>query len=187
MNSYIDLPQGYREILHIDLQKDKKLMIAVNVIAVVIILAMVAAASFFVPVTGFFTFDLRQLLLLCVGFIIYMVLHELVHGVFMKHYSGAKVNYGFTGMYAFAASDAYYCRRHYVVIALAPIVVWGIVLGIINFLVPMQWFYVVYWLQMGNISGAAGDIYVTARFSKLPEDILVRDTGVAMTVFSREG
>lgn len=187
MNSYTQLPEGYREILHIDLQKDKKLMLIVNVLAIVVMVVMIGAAACFVPVTDLFTLDLWQLAVLCLGYIAYMVLHELVHGIFMHRYSGTKVKYGFTGGYAFAASDAYYCRKHYTVIGLAPIVIWGIVLVILNFAVPMSWFYVVYLIQAGNVSGAAGDLYVTWRLKKLPEDILVYDTGVAMTVFSREG
>ena len=187
MKSYTQLPEGYREILHIDLQNDKKLLWLVNGIALVITAVMLAVMVPLVSVRYLFAiYELKKLLVLCVGFVVYMVLHELVHGITMRHYSDAKVKYGFTGMYAFAGSDAYYCRKHYIVIALAPIVVWGIVLGILNFLVPISWFYVVYFIQVGNISGAAGDLYVTWRFRKLPGDILVHDTGVAMTVFSHE-
>ena len=192
MTSYVALPQGYREILHIDLQKDNKLMLIVNALALIIGVVMIVPACMIVPVNTFFDYDhmpamLMKLVVLAVGFIAYMVLHEAVHGIAMKRYSEAKVRYGFTGMYAFAGSDGYYCRKHYIIIALAPIVVWGIVLGILNFVVPTSWFYVVYFLQVGNVSGAAGDLYVTWRFRKLPADILVRDTGVAMTVYSAQG
>ena len=41
-------------------------------------------------------------------------------------------------------------------------------------------------LQIANVSGAAGDVYVTLRLLRLPRDLLVRDTGVAMTVYSAE-
>jgi len=46
---------------------------------------------------------------------------------------------------------------------------------------------VIFFLQITNISGAAGDIYVAAKFSRFPADILVKDTGVDMTVYSCEG
>ena len=192
MNSYKELPQGYREILHIDLQKDKKLMLIVNVLGLVVMVVMFAIAVCFVPVTTFFDYgNTNQMMLkpavLCIGFVVYLVAHEAVHGIVMRHYCDAKVCFGFTGMYAFAASGAYYCRKHYIVIALAPIVVWGIVLGILNFMVPISWFYVIYFIQVGNISGAAGDLYVTWRLRKMPGDILVQDDGVSMTVFSAEG
>lgn len=40
-------------------------------------------------------------------------------------------------------------------------------------------------LQAGNIGGAAGDIYVTARLWKEPDTVRVRDTGVDVTVYDR--
>ena len=192
MRSYTDLPAGYREILHIDLQKDKKLMLIVNILAALLMIAMFAAAIPYVPISTMFDFgDITGMwvktMTMCIGFVAYMFLHEAVHGIVMRHYCDAKVTFGFTGMYAFAASKAYYCRKHYIVIALAPIIVWGILLGILNFMVPNQWFYVVYFIQAGNISGAAGDLYVSWRMSRLPKDILVQDDGVSMTVFSAEG
>ena len=104
----------------------------------------------------------------------------------MKIFGTKKVKYGFTGMYAYAGSDDYYDKKSYIIIALAPIVVWGIVLAIINVLVPYEWFWVVYLIQLINLSGAAGDLFVTVRFSKMPKDILVRDYGVGMTVYSAE-
>ena len=97
-----------------------------------------------------------------------------------------KVKYGFTGLYAFAGSQDYYGKKAYIFIALAPVILWGIVLGTINPFVPVQWFWVVYMLQIINLSGAAGDLFVTVRFSRLPKDILVRDYGVGMTVFSQQ-
>ena len=56
----------------------------------------------------------------------------------------------------------------------------------INALVPTSWFWVVYFLQVCNISGAAGDMFVTVKFAKMPEDILVKDSGVGMVVYSRK-
>ncbi len=53
-------------------------------------------------------------------------------------------------------------------------------------IVPDEWFWIAYIIQIANISGAAGDLYVTARFTRLPKDILVRDSGVAMEVYSKE-
>ena len=189
MNSYKELPAGYREILHIDLQKDQKLMLIVNFLGAILMAIMLVPAAFMVPFTTLFDYsEMGQFIwkmgAMALGFVTYMVLHEAVHGIVMRHYCDTKVTFGFTGVYAFAASKAYYCKKHYIVIALAPIVVWGIVLGILNFLVPISWFYVVYLIQLGNISGAAGDLYVTWRFRKLPGDILVQDDGVSMTVYS---
>lgn len=192
MKALNQLPVGYKEILSINLQKDKKLALLINLISLAVMVLMAVIMHFHIPITemydfsdGIFIYWLR-IASIVFGMVIYMFLHEAVHGIAMKICGTKKVKYGFTGMYAFAGSDDYYDKKSYIVIALAPIVVWGIILGIINCLVPESWFWVIYFIQIFNISGAAGDLYVTAKFSKLPKDILVHDCGVGMTVYSAE-
>ena len=185
------LPDGYGQIYEIDLQKNKKKMLLVNGIAFLISVLMVVPMCFYIPITELFSFE-KGILQYFIRFaalfglsIVYMVLHELVHGITMKLCGTKKVKYGFTGLYAFAGSDDYYDKKSYITIALAPVVLWGVVIAIINCFMPREWFWVVYFLQIMNISGAAGDMYVTFKFSKMPKDILVRDHGVGMKVYSK--
>ena len=185
------LPDGYSQIYEIDLQKNKKKMFLVNGIALLISVLMVVSMCFYIPITELFSFE-KGILQYFIRFaalfglsIVYMVLHELVHGITMKLCGTKKVKYGFTGLYAFAGSDNYYDKKSYITIALAPVVLWGVVIAIINCFMPREWFWVVYFLQIMNISGAAGDMYVTFKFSKMPKDILVRDHGVGMKVYSK--
>ena len=188
--SYSELPQGYKEIFSVNLQKDKKRALWINISALAIAALMVIPAAICIPLSTLF--DLSEDLILhfiklaalAVGSIAYIILHELVHGITMKLFGTKKIKYGFTGLYAFAGSDDYYAKLPYTVIALAPVIFWGLVLLVLNFIVPQDWFWVVYIIQISNISGAAGDLYVTAKFSKMPSDILVKDSGVGMTVYS---
>ena len=191
MSCLSSLPEGYREIFSINLQKDKKAALLVNGIGLVIILALCVIGHLIVPISALLapyqgpgSYFARPLVLLG-GIIIYIILHELVHGIAMKYFGAGRVKFGFTGMYAFAGSEDYFYKKPYIVIALAPVVIWGAVLLVINCFVGDSWFWVVYLIQVTNLSGAAGDIYVTYKFSKMPEDILVRDAGVSMTVYSR--
>lgn len=189
--SYTALPDGYGEILAVDLQKNKKLSVIINVAALVIAAVMAIPAHFIVPIGTLF--DMSRGLgpyalrfgALMLGSVVYIVLHELVHGITMKLCGTKKIKYGFTGLYAFAGSDDYYSKKAYITVALAPVVVWGVVLAVLSALVPEAWFWVVYFIEISNISGAAGDFYVTARFSRLPDDILVGDYGVGMKVYGK--
>lgn len=190
MDNTTKLPTGYAQIFHLDMQKDKKLALMINAFALIIAVTMALPACFLVPFdslfylsggTMVFTYRLGALF---AGMVLYIVLHELVHGVFMKHFTGVRARYGFTGLYAYARSDAYFGKKHYIIIALAPVVILGAVLAVLNLVCPMDWFWAIYFLQITNISGAAGDFYVTYKFSQFPSDILVHDTGVAMTVYS---
>lgn len=191
MKRFQSLPEEYKEIYSIDLQKNKKLSVLVNTLALVIAAVLTVPMMFIVPVSSLFNMDngyapyLIRFAAIGVLIILYMVLHEIVHGIAMKMCGTEKVKYGFTGLYAFAGSEDYYDKKSYIFIALAPVVLWGIVLGIINFFVPTEWFWVVYIIQIINLSGAAGDLFVTVKFSRFPKDILVKDYGVGMHVFSK--
>ena len=87
--------------------------------------------------------------------------------------------------YAYAGSDAYFTRPAYVAIALAPVVVWGIVFAVLAACLPREWFPAVWLWQLVNISGAAGDFYCTCRILRAPRDTLVQDTGTAMTFYRK--
>ena len=190
MKSTNTLPEGYEKIYSVDLQKNKKMLFGINGLALLIMAIMIVPVCFYIPMITLFDMEKGILLyilrfaVLLLGGVVYIILHELVHGIAMKLCGTKKIKYGFTGMYAFAGSDDYYSKKPYIFIALAPVVLWGVVLLAINLLVPTEWFWVVYFIQIGNISGAAGDFFVTFKFSRMPSDILVKDYGVGMEVYS---
>lgn len=185
MNS-TQLPQGYEEAGRIDLQKDKKTAVLVNAMALVLAAATAAVGMVIHPLR-FELNGLLPLLVLVLGTIALFVVHELIHGIFMKRYSGQKPKYGFTGLYAYCGCEsAYFDRRSYMVIAWSPVVVIGIVLLLLNVLCPQEWFWGVYLFQIINISGAAGDCYVSFLMQKQHHSVLIRDTGVHMTYYIKQ-
>ena len=191
MKAVKNLPEGYREICTIDLLKNKKMALVVNLLAIVIAALLAIPMHYVVPISSLFSMEngMQSYMFRFVGMfvllILYMVLHELVHGIAMKMCGTKKVKYGFTGIYAYATSNDFYDKKTYIFIALAPVVLWGIILAVVNMFVSLEWFWVVYLIQISNLSGAAGDLYVTVKFLRLPSDILIRDFGVGMTVFSK--
>lgn len=192
MGAIENLPEGYKKVYSLNLKQDKKTAIIVNLLAVVISIILAVPMHFFVSIFSLFNMEngiesyVIRIVALCVFMILYIILHEAVHGIAMKICGTKKVRYGFTGLYAFAGSQDYYDKKSYIFIALAPIVFFGIVLAIINLLVPTEWFWVVYIIQAINISGATGDLFVTVKFSRQPKDIRIQDYGLGMTVFSKE-
>lgn len=192
MRSYTTLPEGYREIYALDMHEDKKLAVWVNLLSLAIAAVFAVPMLFVVP--WWATFDVTDgmagywiKLAAMLGLtLVYLVLHELVHGIAMRICGTKKIRYGVKGVYAFAASDDHYRKKPYIFIALAPVVLWGIVLAIVTPFVPASWFWVVYFVQLMNLSGAAGDLYVTVKFSRMPRDILIRDSGVGMVVYAKE-
>lgn len=191
MKAYRTLPESYTEKMHLNLQKDKKAMIIINVAGTVAMILVFIAGHFIVPLPAFFADDSApgifiRLFAALLGYAAYMIFHEMTHAAVMKAVGGGKVVFGFTGIYAFAGShEDYFDKIAYRCIALAPLCVWTIILFCIALALPDAWFWVIWFIQAGNIGGAAGDVYVTLKLWNQPPSILVKDTGIDMTVYDR--
>ncbi len=190
MKAYRSLPQGYGKKQVIDLQKDKKTALKVNIGGAAAMILTLLAGHFIVPVGEVFSAGIGAYFLrfgaLLLGYAAYIALHELTHAAVMKAVGGGSVKFGFTGLYAFAGSEEdYFDKGSYICVALAPLVLWGIIFGVLAAALPRDWFWVVWFLQAGNIGGAAGDVYVTGRTLKQKKTVLVRDMGVNMTMYDK--
>ena len=134
-------------------------MLLVNGIAVLIGVSMALLAHFCVaPISALFDFSdgigayFLRFSVLAVCSLLYIILHEAVHGAAMKLCGTKRIKYGFTGMYAFAGSDDYYPLLPYLFIALAPVLLFGVIFAVICAFAGGAWFWVVYVLQIINIS-----------------------------------
>ena len=113
----------------------------------------------------------------------YIPLHELTHGLFMHALSGVRPKYGLKLPYAYAGSDVFFDRPSHNVIALAPVVLWGVALQALIAALPEEWFWLLWAVQISNVSGSAGDFYCVIRLLRMPHGTLIRDTGTRMTVY----
>ncbi|MCI8497012.1 MAG: DUF3267 domain-containing protein [Clostridiales bacterium] len=196
------LPDGYVLYRELDLVKDRKLMLLANGLALLVMLVLAGVYLLLqVTLTGSVLFELPHwgdsywgimgpfLIFLIVLFgstALYMVLHELVHGVFIKRYCGKSAKYGFNGLYAFAGrDDMLFYKGPYIIIALAPVILFGILFFFLLLFASGIWFTGVYFLQMMNLSGAAGDLYACWVLRKVGPDALINDSGTSMRIYCR--
>ena len=104
MKAVVTLPEEYKEFYSIDLQKNKKMSLRVNLLSVIIAVILFVPMHFLVPISSLFVMDkglgsyVIRFIALIVLIITYMVLHELTHGIAMKICGTKKVKYGFTGL-----------------------------------------------------------------------------------------
>ena len=188
-------PNGYKLGKTIDLQNNKKQMILVNMASILIAIILVVPMIFLVPISGLFKLDTTgidglglyalRFLVLFVGSILYIVLHEATHGIVMKMFGAKKVKFGFTFIYAYAGTkEEYFKKWPYIIIALAPVTVFFIIFAAIcPFIYQTTWFWVVYFWQIQNLSGAAGDIIVSFMLLNKPKNSYILDEGTNMKVF----
>lgn len=185
-----ELPNDYTEIKKIDLAKNRKLAVLVNFLSFIIAVIVFGIGYFIVPLKISFVNYLNPfkplsvVLIMLVLMIIYTILHEITHGLFFKRYSGKKAQYGFNGLYAFAKCDAYFNKKEYLIIGLSPVVAFGVLCLLLNIILGSTLFWYIFAVQIMNLSGAAGDFYVSWLLRKMPEDILISDAGTSMTIYA---
>lgn len=187
-----NLPAGYRENERVNLQTDRKAALTVNGAGLVLALALLWSGTLMVPLRGAFSgdgpgFAVLRFAVILLEIVAYTVLHELTHAAVMKLCGAASVRFGFTGNYAYAGSEKdFFGKRAYRAVALAPLLVWGLLLTLALAVAPRGWFWMLWFIQIMNIAGSAGDLYVTLRFRSLPETAWIRDTGLEMAVYLPE-
>ncbi len=186
------LPEGYEKTLTVDMNKDKKLAFGINLAAIVlgaltVLLALpFKSLSMLFDISGGTAILFLRFALIIAGTVVYIFAHEFIHGYFIRLFTGAPATYGYNGLYAFAGSKWYFDKKSYMIVALAPIIIWGLVLSVVCVIVPRDFFWSAYFIQTLNISGAAGDLYITYKMLKLPPNILIRDSGTVMEIYSRQ-
>lgn len=188
------LPDGYKRRKKIDLQHNKKTALFVNLLSLQIFAVFLIPLFFIKSVPSLIkgmlsdasTESLTAAVFLCGGIILYLIAHELTHGLFMKIFGKAKVKFGITGFYAYTASMAYFNKRSYIITALAPVVIWSMILipcTVLTYLYSSIYFQVFYILEGANLAGSAGDMYMAVRIGRMEKNVLIKDSGTDMIVY----
>lgn len=193
-HSYKSLPEEYSLFKRVDLAKNKKEFLLVNGLSLLLFLLSFVPMLFLVSPAYIFRGEwwhpFLYLGMFLVGDLLYILLHEAIHGLFFCMFGGRPF-FGFTGGYAYTGCRSYFSKLAHLCIGLSPVVIWGAVIGVLCLfsllgVLPLSLFWIFYLIGCQNISGAAGDFYVAFLFSRMPKDILVLDDGVAMSVYAKE-
>ncbi|HSV86734.1 MAG TPA: DUF3267 domain-containing protein [Levilinea sp.] len=194
------LPENYAPAGTIDLSKDRRALVLMNVLAIGILagfgyLFMVIMIRLR-PVDGPATLNysitgplgiLLALLYITALYAVVIILHEAVHGIFFWLFTRTRPIFAFKIWYAYAAAPGWYLPRNlYAVVAISPLVVLSL-LGILLFLFIPGWMLMpVFLLITFNASGAVGDIVVLFWLFSKPPTCLAYDQGDAVTLYIRE-
>jgi len=177
------LPKTHEFSHQIDLKTNKKASLMIQVIFVFIALIMVTLAiAFQFPIQS----ELKAIpkIIITIGLvIIYMVVHELTHGIFIRILSKKKPKYAVRFPYLTTGSQSFFNKKSFVLITLAPVIIWGIILLFVISFVPQTLFMSFYVVLGLNFAGAAGDYVQVYYFFKLPKNALLQDDGNETKVY----
>ncbi len=182
------LPEGYREIYHID-ATSWKIAILMNLAAFVLMIVSLIVCIHLIHPTSF-SFTAGPLLITMAMLFVYMIAHELVHGAAYKLLTGQKLTYGFSGTVAFCGvPEIYVYRRTALISILAPFTVFSIAFIAAMILIPDVFHKILCaFLFSAHFGGCIGDLYdaMLYLFRFRDPDILMRDTGPAQTFYAKE-
>lgn len=186
--NYRTLPKGYRFAGTMDFNRNRRQIVAVLKLGLVLMLIPLAVGLFWHPPKpswrGFIEgWPLWTAMLAMLA--AYIPLHELTHGLSMFMLSGVRPNYGLRLPYAWCGSAVWFDRKSHVITALAPLIVWGVILQLLIYMLPDRWFWPLWAVQISNLSGSAGDIYCVWFLLRMEGDLLIQDTGTRMRIVRR--
>ena len=192
-----ELPDGYQPAKTVDVG-EKRFAILMN-LAATLLTALVGVGGFFLKFAGdpgsaipdlsnVWLFE-GWLFAILVSLIVYLVLHELTHGIVYKILTGEKLTFGLKLSCAFCGvPDVYVTRKTALLALLAPFTVFSVAFLVPFFLLSGSLsfsFLVLFSLHFG---GCAGDLYDTfLLLFRLKGNLLMRDTGPRQTFYIRSG
>lgn len=177
------LPAGYRPHGSVDLKRDRQQLLAVQVVAVLIVAVMVGPVLLLdlLPAGSWGTWV--TVAVTVAACLTYGAAHELTHGAALRLLCDARPTVAVRFPYLVTGSPAYLGRRSFAAVALAPSVVWGVVLLVLLVVVPAPWALTVFVVAVLNFAGSSGDYIQAYAAARLPPEALIQDDGRTTTVF----
>jgi hypothetical protein len=186
------LPAGYIQSGQIDLKKDKRLAILLNISAFILFIPMFYLLSGFTTlvrpdITNFSeTITIGKMLGALGLTVIVLILHEIIHGLFFWIFSRGMPVFALRPLYAYAGAPTWFFPKlQYAITALGPLVIIGAVGLLLLLLVPVSWILMIAFLVALNTGGAIGDVFVFIHLLKCSPTSFANDTGEVVTFFER--
>ncbi len=197
LNYYLELPEGYKVVKVVDAKEDKKFSFWMNLSATIIALVTIVSLFFIKKIDIFASIkdedDFKKLPIFLIGYFvlyfIYVVCHELVHGIAYKTLTKQKLTFGLTTTVAFCGvPNIYTTRRTSLIALLAPFVVFNLVFIPFIIMAPSNLYgFLTIVLFAGHFGGCSGDLYCTyLLLFKLPKNTIINDTGPKQTFYVNE-
>jgi hypothetical protein len=192
MKSTKCLPDNYRQDSILDLSKNKRLVVGLNVLGTILLLIFGAILLWLVSVLRYAAahrelfghFSLGLFLGVVGVSVLSVILHELIHGALFWHYTGEKAKFGFKGLYAYAAAPEWFIpRQKHVIIALGPLIGITTIGLLLLLIVPIETLPFLFFPIIVNLAGSIGDVVIVGWLLTKPPTAYVNDYGDGVSVY----
>lgn len=177
-----------KQIYSLNLLENKKLMLWLNVVAMVLFIFFIFLFGTLINALKYNTnldFNIIGIGLAMILYVVLIIVHELIHGLFMKLFKPtAKVKFGFEKFVAYATTPGTrYSRNQFLVILLSPFI---LLTGSLFLLVVFKIIHPMIFVIIGALhaGGCVGDFYMSGLVLKFEKGVLVEDTKVGIDFYS---
>lgn len=176
-------PADYQIATTLDLRTDRRSAVTIQVGVALTVAATIAVALLLdLPLDSGWAPGVAAVVTVA-AVVVYMVAHELTHGATLWSLTRVRPTYAVRLPYLTTGSQALLTRRHAVIVAMAPFVLWAVMLSALWLALPQDALLTVYVLMALNVAGSVGDAVQAWAISRLAPGSLVRDDGTETTVF----
>jgi len=192
MKTTNSLPADYHLAWSADIEKDKWLMVLLQIVAIPWSLVVLAGLGVLVywlrpdwlHISSVIDFSIWQALSLLPVMVFAILLHEMVHGLFFWLLARQMPKFGFSLFYAYAALPGWYFDKSvYWLIGLSPLIVLSLVGTFFLLVVPEGWLIFLLFGLFTNASGAIGDMWLTMIVLRYPATAYVMDERDGLRIF----
>lgn len=188
-----DIPRGYAMTGKLNLRADPKEYRRWNLFSAVLSLCLIALGwswCGFAPLkalfeAGFSVYFLR-IAALAAGLFVYAQGYQLTRALFLRLLGGQAPCWRRQGLLQIPGSYAYFSRGRFVLAALGSLLLWTAALLGTCFLVPADWFWIVYLILIYNLGGNLAVFHAVYYVLRAPKTALVRTTGVQTLIYTEE-
>ena len=187
---YLELPENYELDKTIDMKKMSTniFLNVLNILFVIISLLILIPLKFKeIKIDNLIELSIVMFIAL-IGFIIYIVLHELTHGLFYKIFTKQKLTFGVSLTYAYCGVPNIYVRKKETIIAcLSPLIIFSIIFLTLIFILPPNYINLsIIILFSFHFGGCSGDIYLSLiLLTKYDKDTYIKDTGPTQYIYKK--
>ena len=187
---YLELPENYKLDKTIDMKKMSTniFLNVLNILFVIISLLILIPLKFKeIKIDNLIELSIVMFIAL-IGFIIYIVLHELTHGLFYKIFTKQKLTFGVSLTYAYCGVPNIYVRKKEAIIAcLSPLVIFSIIFLTLIFILPPNYINLsIIILFSFHFGGCSGDIFLSLiLLIKYDKDTYIKDTGPTQYIYKK--
>ncbi len=193
LGSVNELPQYYVLAYEVDLMKDKKLFLYLNLFSLIFLIPL---AVIYYVIVEFSSKDWfyettssnppLSLFLFIVSMFLIIILHELIHGIFFKMASKEKLKFTINLLMASASiPNSYFYKKPYLRAGLAPAIILSLVLIVVLFFLDGYNFLLGYVVFSIHFMACIGDFFIAWKLRNYSDDSLILDYGMGMKFYQK--